>query len=71
MNALHVKQYVSRLRSPATGVRFNVFETGDPKFYLFDPLDEYGCSTCMQFPVRKAELKPEYRRALRHGWGTL
>jgi hypothetical protein len=63
-----VKQYVARLRS-RTGARFNVFMSGDPKFYLFDPLDG-DCSTCMQFPVRKSELKPEYRRALRHGRGN-
>lgn len=68
--AFQVKQYVGRLRSESTGARFNVFETGDPRFYLFDLLDAVGCSTCLQFPVRKAELKPKYRRALRHGWGN-
>jgi hypothetical protein len=69
--AFQTKQYVARLRSPVTGVQFNVFMSGDPKFYLFDPLDEFGCSKCLQFPVRKRDLLPQYRSALRHGWGTL
>jgi len=68
--ALQVKQYVAVLRSPTTGVRFRVFQTGDPKFYLFDTLDEFGCSTTLQFPVLKKDLLPQYRRALSHGWGN-
>lgn len=65
-----VKQYVAVMRSPKTGVRFRVFTTGSEKHYLFDPLDEDDCSTCCQFPVLKAELRPEVRRMLRHGWGN-
>lgn len=60
-----VKQYVGRIHG--AWCEFQVFETGDPKFYLFDPLDRQGCSTCMQFPVKKADLKPEVRRALKGG----
>lgn len=67
---MQVKQFVARVKSPTTGHRFNVFETKDPKFYLFDPIDNGGCSTCCQFPVLKKELKPEIKRALRHGWGN-
>lgn len=65
-----VKQFVSRLRSPSTGARFNVFKTGDEKYYLFDPIDKDGCSYCNSFPVKKSDLLPEYRRALTHGWGN-
>lgn len=68
--ACQVKQYVAVVKSRETGCQFRVFETGDPKFYLFDLLDEYDCSTTIQFPVRKADLNPEIRRALRHGWGN-
>lgn len=64
-----VKQYVAVVRS-STGTRFRVFETGNPKFYLFDPLDEHDCSLCMQFPVLKKELRPDIRRALAHGVGN-
>ena len=67
---LMVKQYVTVLRSPTTGIRFQVFKTGDEKYYLFDPLDDHGCSTCLQFPVLKADLKIQYRRALAHGYGN-
>jgi hypothetical protein len=69
-SAYQAKQFVARLRSPTTGARFNVFESGDASCYLFDLLDAYDCSTCMQFPVRKCELRREYRSALRHGWGN-
>ena len=67
--AYMVKQYVAVVRS-RSGLRFRVFETGDPQFYLFDPLDRYDCSCCNAFPVRKSDLRPEIRRALRHGWGN-
>jgi hypothetical protein len=67
---LGVKQYVAVIRSQATGVRFRVFTTGSDRHYLFDPLDEDGCSLCNAFPVLKSDLKPELRRALRHGWGN-
>jgi hypothetical protein len=67
--AYMVKQYVAVVKS-RTGQRFRVFETGDPKFYLFDPLDKDDCSGCIQFPVRKADLRPDIRRALSHGYGN-
>lgn len=59
---LMVKQFVGDLHTPR-GV-FRVFETGDEKFYLFDPLDPFGCSGCIGFPVRKTDLKPAIRRLL-------
>jgi hypothetical protein len=64
---LQVKQYVAEVRG--RHARFRVFETGDSRFYLFDMLDPSGCSTCIQVPVRKADLQPDVRRALRHGVG--
>ena len=63
-----VKQYVAVVRS--RWCRFRVFATGDARWYLFDQLDEHGCSTTLQFPVKKSDLKPEIRRALAHGWGN-
>jgi hypothetical protein len=63
-----VKQFVAEIRS-STGTRFRVFTTGSDKYYLFDPIDKDGCSYCMGFPVLKARLRPELKRALRHGWG--
>ena len=66
---LQVKQYVAVVRSK-TGQRFRVFTTGSQKHYLFDPLDADDCSLCNQFAVLRADLKPEIRRALRHGRGN-
>lgn len=60
-----VKQYVGRVQGKRAC--FQVFESGDPKYYLFDPLDRDGCSLCNQFPILKKDLKDDVRRALRHG----
>ena len=66
-----VKQYVAVVRSPTSGIRFQVFETGDPKFYLFDMLiGETSVSSMIQFPVRKSDLQTPVRRALAHGVGN-
>jgi hypothetical protein len=65
--SLQVKQYVAEVRGRFAW--FRVFETGDSRFYLFDMFDPAGCSTTIQFPVRKADLQPDVRRALRHGAG--
>jgi hypothetical protein len=67
--AYMVKQYVAVVKS-RMGQRFRVFETGDPKYYLFDPLDANDCSGCIQFPVLKANLRADIRRMLRHGAGN-
>lgn len=64
-----VKQYVAVVQN-SRGRKFMVFETGDDRFYLFSLLDNYGCQTLIQFPVRKADLRDDIRRALRHGWGN-
>jgi hypothetical protein len=65
-----VKQYVAVVRTQ-TGQRFRVFETGNEKWYLFDPLVP-GCdsSGCIQFPVEKRRLRDDLRRALSHGRGN-
>jgi len=66
---LGVKQFVAVVQNRRGG-KFMVFATGSSKHYLFSPLDQYGCATCMSFPVLKANLRPEIRRALAHGWGN-
>lgn len=64
---LQVKQFVATVQGRFS--RFRVFETGDPKVYLFSQIDPKGCDTGLQVPVRKADLQPDVRAALRHGWG--
>ena len=64
---MQVKQYVGVVEN-GRGASFMVFETGDSKFYLFSQLDPDGCATTLMFPVRKTELHPEVKRALRHGY---
>lgn len=65
---LGVKQYVAVVAGQWS--RFMVFETGSSKHYLFSQLDPSGCATGLSFPVRKADLRPEIRSALRNGWGN-
>jgi hypothetical protein len=64
---MQVKQYVAEVKGPWCW--FQVFETGDPKYYLFQQLDPNRCATELQFPVRKSELVPAVRSALAHGVG--
>jgi hypothetical protein len=65
---LQVKQYVGEVRTDRGC--FRVFRTGDDHFYLFDPFDPAtGASGCIGFPVEKARLRDDLRRALAHGWG--
>lgn len=64
---LMVKQYVGLVRDPKTAATFQVFETGDSRFLLFDPMvrstpNGAWTSACMQFPVRKRELRRGWRR---------
>jgi hypothetical protein len=47
-----------------------VFTTGSGQHYLFDMIDQQGCSTGLQFPVLKADLAREVRSALAHGRGN-
>ena len=65
---LMVKQYVAVVQG--AWARFMVFETGSAKHYLFCQLDPRGCQTTLQFPVAKANLREDVRRALAHGWGN-
>lgn len=48
---LQVKQFVATVQGRFS--RFRVFETGDPKVYLFSQIDPKGCDTGLQVPVRK------------------
>ncbi len=54
------------------GTRFLVFETGDPKFYLFNILLPFAnciiCST-ISFAVRKGTLRDDVRTNLARGFG--
>ena len=65
---MQVKQYVAVVQG--NWGKFMVFETGNPKFYLFSALDKLGCQTGLQFPVLKANLINLLKKALRHGWGN-
>jgi hypothetical protein len=58
------KQYVAVVQGALS--RFRVLTTGDARYYLFCPLD----MPMDPFPVLKADLRPEIRRALAHGWGN-
>lgn len=60
-----VKQHVGVVRGQWSD--FRVFETGDPKFYLFCQMDPNGCDTGLHIPTRKTELQPEAKRALARG----
>ena len=65
-----VKQYVGEIYTLApwgTPPQFRVFATGDDRWFLFDPLDLYGCSTCNQFPVLAATLRDDVRAGLSAG----
>jgi hypothetical protein len=67
---LQVKQYVAMVRN-SWGLRLTVFETADPKFYLFIPMvGETSAMGDLQIPVRKADLRDDIRRALTHGVGN-
>lgn len=67
---LGVKQFVAIVQN-SYGLKFMVFTTGDAKYYLFQTLDRHGCAIPdMSFPVRKADLRDDIRRALAHGWGN-
>jgi hypothetical protein len=65
---LGVKQYVAVVEN-SRGTKFMVFETGDPKYYLFSVLKD-GCQGGLMFPVRKMELRPDIRKALKAGYGN-
>lgn len=63
---MQVKQYVAEVHGKYAS--FRVFETGSIKHYLFDAFDpQSGISGGLQFPVLKADLQPDVKRALRRG----
>ena len=64
-----VKQYVAVVQN-RRGQKFMVFQTGDAKYYLFDPLRPDGTSGCIGFPVKKTDLRRDIASALAHGWGN-
>jgi len=64
---LMVKQFVATLRGRFCD--FTVFETGDPRYYLFSVTKD-GVQTGLQIPVRKSDLRDDVRRALRAGLGS-
>lgn len=51
-----VKQWLGEIETEG-GDRYRVFETGDAKFVLIDPIDRHGASLCMQFPMRKTRMR--------------
>lgn len=63
-----VKQYVTKIQG-GRGI-FRVFETGDPKWYLFSMVDQYDCDTGIHIPILKTDLRRDVRHALRHGRGN-
>jgi len=66
---MQVKHYVAVVKN-SRGSRFRVFETGNPKFYLFSTIAPDGREGDMQFPILKANLRADIRQALAHGWGN-
>ena len=66
---LQTKQHVAVVKN-SRGNRFRVFETGDPKFYLFSTIAPDGTEGGLQFPVRKTDLRDDIRKMLRYGCGN-
>lgn len=66
---LQVKQHVAVVVN-SRGSRFRVFETGNPRYYLFSTVSPNGVEGGLQFPVLKADLRDDIRRMLRHGCGN-
>jgi hypothetical protein len=65
---LMVKQYVAEVQGRFGW--FQVFETGDAKYYLFVAVvGESRVATGLSFPVEKKRLTQPLRRALANGVG--
>jgi hypothetical protein len=61
---MQVTQYVAQVAG-LFGFRFNVFRTGSGRHYLM----VCAQNPDIRFPVLKADLEPQVRSALAHGWG--
>jgi hypothetical protein len=61
---LQVKQFVAELDG-AFGSRWRVFLTGSGQHYLFVLVQNPDIFKA----VRRADLRPDVRSALAHGWG--
>lgn len=70
--SLQVMQFVAVVRS-SRGVAFQVFQTGDPKRYLFCQCHDLGGGSLVQsgnnIPVYKNDLAQPVRSALANGYG--
>lgn len=66
--AFEPKQYVATITARLGS--FNVYETGDQRYYLFRLLRPDGTETEVSFPVRKRDLRPEVGRMLARGVGS-
>lgn len=61
-----VKQFVATVTIIKKGLVFNVYETGDPQYYLFRPVHN-AWEGSLDFPMKKTRLKRRVARALRNG----
>lgn len=69
-NRYQVKQFLGEVRCMTpwgTPTQYRVFACGDEKYFLFDPIDEAGCSRLMQYPVLRSSLRKDVRAGLTHG----
>lgn len=66
-----VMQYVAVVQNER-GMRFMVFRTGDPKYYLFSQLlpGPGLVASGLSWPVLKSRLRNDIKSALAHGWGN-
>jgi hypothetical protein len=62
--ALMTKQFVAEVNG-AHGTRWQVFTTGDDRYYLFVLTENAD----IRKPVAKTDLRDDVRAALAHGWG--
>lgn len=66
-----VMQFVAVVQN-SDGMRFMVFRSGDPKYYLFSQLlpGPGLVASGLQWPVLKSRLREDIKRALANGWGN-
>jgi len=68
---LQAKQFVAVVQN-GTGLKCNVYETGNDKYYLFRPLVPgfVGIEGGIEVPILKKELQPKIKRMLANGCGN-